>query len=130
MNVKNFIIGGIVGGIVNFLLGWIIYGMLLKDFFPIPEGSSENLAFIGYGSLAFGFLLSFVLAQGETVTKCVPGVKLAAFIGLFVALYFNFFQNMYSDTIDVKLLLIDTLASMVIAAFMGASIAVVNGKMK
>jgi hypothetical protein len=35
MNVKNFIIGGIVGGIVNFLLGWIIYGMLLKDFFPI-----------------------------------------------------------------------------------------------
>ncbi len=34
MNVKNFIVGGIVGGIVDFLLGWLFYGMLFKDIFP------------------------------------------------------------------------------------------------
>lgn len=130
MNTKNFIVGGIVGGIVNFLLGWVIYGMLLKDLFPAPEGGTENLAFIGYGSLAFGFLLSFILAQGESVTKCVPGIKLASIVGLFVALYFNFFQNMYSASMDAKQVAIDTLASVVIAGFMGACIAVVNGKMK
>ena len=31
MNVKNFFIGGIVGGIADFFMGWLIYGNLLKE---------------------------------------------------------------------------------------------------
>jgi hypothetical protein len=39
-------------------------------------------------------------------------------------------MNMTKDTIDVKLLIIDVVASMVLASLVGAVIAVVNGKMK
>ena len=41
MNTKNFIIGGIAGGIINFFLGWIFYGMLFKDLYP--QTGNENL---------------------------------------------------------------------------------------
>lgn len=130
MNVKNFIVGGIVGGIVDFFLGWLIYGILLKDTFPIEEGAKENMIFIFLGCMAFGFLISYVFAQGEGISKCVPGIKLAAGIALFMSLSTNFFMNMTKETIDVKLLIIDVVASMVLASFVGAIIAVVNGKMK
>lgn len=130
MNVKKFIFGGIAGGIVDFFLGWLIYGILLKDTFPIEEGATENILFIFLGCMSFGFLISYVFAQSEGISKCIPGIKLAAGIALFMSLSTNFFMNMTNDTIDVKLLVIDVVASMVLASFVGATVAVVNGKIK
>lgn len=131
MNVKNFIVGGIVGGIADFLLGWLLYGMLLKDMFPKPEGAGEeNLVFIFFGCLFFGFMLSFIFNQGEGVTKCVPGIKLAAGIGFFMSICNNFFYNMYNETMNWQMTAMDVAVSVVIASVVGAVIAVVNGKMK
>jgi hypothetical protein len=131
MNVKNFFIGGIVGGIVDFLMGWLVWGILLKDTFPPPEGSGpENMMFIFLGCMSFGFMLSYIFAQGETVTQCIPGIKFAVGIALFMSLANNFFYSIYKDTMYVKLVAIDIVASIVVAAVVGAAIAVTNGKMK
>jgi hypothetical protein len=131
MNVKNFIVGGIVGGIADFLMGWLIWGILLKDTMPKPEGAGpENMMFIFLGCMCFGFLVSYVLSQGEGISKCVAGIKMAAGIALFMSLCNNFFYNMYKDAIDIKLMGIDVVASVVIGTVVGAVVAVVNGKMK
>lgn len=131
MNVKNFIIGGIVGGIVDFLLGWLIWGILLKDTFPKPEGAgAENMMHIVLGCLCFGFMLSWVFSQGEGISQCMPGIKMAVGIAIFMSLCNQFFTNMYADSLDLKLVAIDVVASSVIAAVVGAAIATVNGKMK
>jgi len=127
MNVKNFFVGGIVGGIANFLLGWLIYGILLKEVFP--STGTENYLFIFLGCLSFGFLLSFVFSQAEGINKCVAGIKAAMVIGFLIALYTNFFMNVSSTTIDYKLIAIDTLVTTVMSGIVGAVIAVTNGKM-
>ncbi|MGL2964277.1 hypothetical protein ACSVH2_10705 [Flavobacterium sp. RSB2_4_14] len=129
MNVKNFLIGGIVGGITDFLLGWLFYGILLIDFFP-PMKGTENMLFIFLGCMSFGFLISFVFAQGESISKCVPGIKVAAGIGLFMSLCINFFNNMMNETIDVKMMATDVIVSVVLASIVGATIAVTIGKLK
>ncbi len=41
MNTKNFLIGGIIGGVVFFLLGWLFYGYLLTEFFYNNESIDE-----------------------------------------------------------------------------------------
>ena len=131
MNVKNFFIGGIVGGIVDFLMGWLVWGILLKNTFPPPEGSGpENIVFIFLGCMSFGFMLSYIFAQGEGVSQYMAGIKLAVGVALFMSLANNFFYNMYKDTIDVKMVAIDVVASLVVAAVVGAVISIVNGKMK
>ncbi|WP_396157028.1 hypothetical protein [Flavobacterium sp.] len=131
MNVKNFIVGGIVGGIADFLMGWLIWGILLKDTMPKPEGAGpENMMFIFLGCMCFGFLVSYVFSQGEGISQCVAGIKMAAGIALFMSLCNNFFYNMYKDAIDIKLMGIDVVASAVIGSVVGAIVAVVNGKMK
>src|SRR6478672_264181 len=128
MNVKNFIVGGIVGGIVDFLMGWLVYGMLLKDTFPMEAGAKENMLFIFLGCMSFGFLISYVFSQGEGISNVGSGIKMALGIALFMALCSNFFMNMTKETIDVKLTAIDVVASMVLATAVGAAVAMVNGK--
>lgn len=131
MNVKNFIVGGIVGGIVDFLMGWLVYGMLLKDTFPKPEDAgSENMIFVFLGCMSFGFLISYIFSQGQGISSCVAGIKMAIGVALFMSLSSNFFMNMYKETIDIKILIFDVLASLVLAIVVGASVAVINGKMK
>ena len=131
MNVKNFLIGGIVGGIVDFLMGWLVYGMLLKDTFPKPEGAgAENMMFIFLGCMCYGFMISYIFAQGAGVTEWMQGVKIAVGVALFMSLANNFFYSMYKDTMDVKMVAIDVVASLVLAAVVGAAIAMVTGKMK
>ncbi len=132
MNAKNFIIGGIVGGIVDFLIGWLVYGMLLKDTFPKSpcDGPTENMLFIFLGCMCFGFLISWVFSQGEGISNMAAGIKIAVGIGLFMSMSSWFFMNMTQETINWKLMAIDVVACMVLAAAVGAAVALVNGKMK
>ncbi|WP_284652925.1 hypothetical protein [Flavobacterium terrisoli] len=130
MNVKNFIVGGIVGGIVDFLMGWLVWGILLKDTFPMEPGTKENMVHIFLGCMCFGFLISWVFSQGEGISNLASGVKMAAGIALFMALCNNFFMNMTKETMDYKLVGIDVIASIVVAIAVGAAVATVNGKMK
>ena len=131
MNVKNFFIGGIVGGIADFLMGWLVWGILLKDTFPKPaDAGADNMLFIFLGCMSFGFMLSYIFAQGDGVSQWMAGVKLAIGVALFMSLANNFFSNMYNPTMDVKMVAIDVAAALVVAAVVGAVIATVNGKMK
>ena len=58
MKTKNFLISGIAGGIVDFFLGWIFYGMLFKDSFPQPEESSNAMVMIFLGCITFGLFIA------------------------------------------------------------------------
>jgi hypothetical protein len=80
--------------------------------------------------MSFGFLISYVFAQGEGISTCMAGIKMAIGISIFMGLCNNFFANMYSDSVDVKMVAIDIVAGMVLATVVGACVAVVNGKMK
>ncbi len=127
MNVKNFIVGGIVGGIVDFLLGWLFYGMLFKDIFP--ESPDMKIEYIFLGCMTFGFFVSFIFTRWAGISNLVTGLKAGAIIGFFSSLYMNFF--MYSNMpVDYKTFAIDVLISIVLSAGVGAAVALVNGKLK
>ncbi|MEN9337145.1 MAG: hypothetical protein RLZZ500_2132 [Bacteroidota bacterium] len=128
MNAKKLLAGGIVGGIAYFLLGWVVYGMLLHDFFPQPPGE-ENLTHIFIGSMCYGFLMGWVFQLNDGIGKCVPGIKAGMGVGLFAALHMTYFQHMYEATIDMKLMVVDTIAMIGISAIIGALVGVVNGKL-
>jgi hypothetical protein len=127
MNVKNFIVGGIVGGIVDFLLGWLFYGILFKDTFP--ESPDMKLEYIFLGCMTFGFFVSFIFTRWAGITDLVTGLKAGAIIGVFNSLHMNFF--MYANMpVNYTTFAIDVLISVVLSAGVGAAIAFVVGKMK
>lgn len=127
MNVKNFLVSGVVGGIVNFLLGWVFYGMLFKDIYP--EGENMNLLFTFLGCITSGLFIAYIFTKWAGITNSVTGIKAGAVIGFFTSLSMNLF--MYSNrTVNYQNMALDVIITIVISAFMGAAIAFVNGKMK
>ena len=127
MNLKNFIIGGIVGGIVDFLLGGVFYGMLFKDLYPQTE--STNFTFIALGCITSGFFISYIFTKWAGITNPVTGLIAGATIGFFTSLSMNFF--MYSGmSLNIQNMVTDIVISTIIGAAMGAAVALVNGKLK
>lgn len=129
MNVKNFIVGGIVGGIVNYLLGWLVYGILLND--PTsPNAGKENLWVIFAGCMLFGFLISYIFSLGEGISNYLQGIKMAAGVGFITSIWFDCFYHMYDHGLDLKFTAMGAIISMILASIVGAVVAVVNSKMK
>lgn len=130
MKIKNFVISGVVGGIVNFLLGWLFYGMLFKDFFPQDE-TTMRLEFIFFGCLVYGLFIAYIFTKWAGITHASTGAKAGAIIGFFYSLTVNFF--MLSEPkygVSYEMMIIDLAISIVSAAIIGAVIALVNGKLK
>lgn len=128
MNVKNFIVGGIVGGIADFLLGFLFYGFLFKENFA--TGGEENMTLIFLGCMTFGFFVSYIFNQWASISTAVSGLKGGAIIGFFIGLHGNFFMNAMNAAPDYKLMGLDMIIMIVMSGIVGAIVGLVIGKMK
>lgn len=127
MNAKIFLVSGIVGGIVDFLLGYLFYGILFKDFFP--QNESMNLLFIFLGCMSYGMFISYIFNKWAGITIPFSGFKSGAIIGLFTSFIMNFF--MFSNmVVNYQHFALDIAVSIVLSGFVGTSVAFVNGKFK
>jgi len=93
MNSQKLILGGIVGGVVFFLLGWLLFGTLFKDFFTENGGTAMKDPPVFWalilGNLFLGFLLAYILgranvgsAGGGAGTGFVVGLLMSAGVNL------------------------------------------------
>jgi len=127
MNVKIFLVSGVIAGIINFLLGWVFYGMLFKDIYP--EGENMNLLFTFLGCITYGLFIAYVFIKWAGITNPTIGIKAGAAIGFFTSLSMNLY--MYSNKpVNYQNMALDVIITIAISAVMGAAIAFLNGKMK
>ena len=130
MKTKNFLVAGIVGGIVDFLLGWLFYGIIFVNTFPQPEESSQTMIFIFLGCMTFGLFVSYIYTKWALISTLAAGAKSGAIIGLFVGLFFNFFNMAMTSEAVLNLAALDVGISIVMTAIIGGVIGLVNGKIE
>lgn len=126
MNVKNFLIAGILGGITDFLLGWIFYGMLFHDFFG---GQDPNLTYIFAGCMSFGLLMAYIYVGWANLTTLAAGAKAGAGIGLIMGVMNNFFRIAMDGGHLDKMFGVDVFICIVISVGVGAVVAAMNGQL-
>lgn len=129
MKTKNFLVAGVVGGIVDFLLGWIFYGMLFVNTFPQPEESSQTMLFIFLGCLTFGLFMSYIYNRWAQITTFATGAKAGMVIGLFLGLFYNFFNLAMNPEFTYGLAALDVGISIAMASIVGSVIGLINGKL-
>ncbi|HEV8284418.1 MAG TPA: hypothetical protein VGQ09_08910 [Chitinophagaceae bacterium] len=138
MNSQKFIVGGIVGGIVYFLLGWLVYGMLLKDFMAnnmsAPGTMRADADTIWWalilGQVAGGFLLAYVIGKSNAASAGA-GAGVGFIVGLLVCLSFDLTMYGISTIItSLKGLAADVAAFAVMSAITGAAVGWVMGMSK
>jgi hypothetical protein len=136
MNTK-ILVGGIVGGIVYFLLGWLFYGTLCTDFFRNNMGSAtgvdrgpENMIFwsLILGNLFAGLLLSYVFARISNISSAGSGAWTGGVIGLLTAAAIDFIMYGTTNIYTMKGVFADIAIFTVMSALAGAAIAMVNAR--
>jgi len=130
MKTKNFLVSGVVGGIVDFLLGWLFYGIIFKDSFPQPEESSNTMIMIFLGCITFGLFVAYIFTKWAQITTLATGAKAGAVIGLFISLFHNFFNMAMNSEATFQMFALDVVIGIVMASIIGAVIGMINGKLK
>lgn len=127
--------GTIFGGVAYFLLGWLIYGLLMSDFSLANYNQCMNRASadmvywaILLSNLIYALFLTLVLKWSKA-TGWMDGLKTGALFGLlFVSIIDFSFYSMTTMFNNVGAMLVDMIVSTVLAAILGILIVLTWGK--
>jgi len=133
MNSQKFIVGGVVGGILYFLLGYVFYGLLLKGFFD-SNGMAVNMDNVKWwamivGNLAGGFLLAYILTKGN-VSTAGGGAGTGFVVGLLMSLSFDLVMFGIGKGMELKGVAADVAVAAIMTAIIGAVVGWVLGMSK
>lgn len=135
MDIKRFIIGTVVGGIAFYILGYIIWDILVADFYAANRGSAVGLTkdapvlwAAAVGTLAYAALVTLGLGTRAGATTVMDGVKVGAVVGFLLWLTVNMIFFAYFNISNLTVTIVDPLLEAVRAGLGGAVIAVVLGK--
>ena len=135
MDFKKLLIGGIVGGILAFFLGWLVYGKLMTGFFMDHPGEvafverAENdmqFLYIALGSLFHGFMLAFIFVKAN-ITSAVSGFITGGVVGGLAVAGTDSIMYGTSKMISKMAMAGDIVAAGLMFAVIGAIMALVMG---
>ncbi len=136
MSIRKLLTAGTIGGILFFLFGWVVYGILLKDYFFKHSGAAGHLERIDIemttvflGSLLQGYIYAYVFTKAN-VESLKAGLITGGILGFLMISAFD--CMMYGTTLILSKhsLVADILASTSIAIVVGAIIGWVLYKIK
>jgi hypothetical protein len=137
MKTNKILIGGLVGAVVFFFLGWLIYGVVLSDYMlnnydqslSRPEEDMIWWAMI-LSSLASGFLIAVILNWSNSIT-CMDGAKKGAILGFLLSVSLDFsFYSMSTMFLSFTPVIVDVITYVVYWAIAGAVVAYAMGLVK
>lgn len=134
MNTKKLIIGTIVGGIVYFLLGWLLYGMLLLDYFNKHQGIIKNtmrvqpiFLYLVIGNLVMALMLTYIFVKSKSNTAG-SGFIMGGVIGFLSACGYDFVSYATTMITSRQAIIADVIIFTVMSAITGAIINLVSPK--
>ena len=126
---NRVLIGGLIGAVALFLLGFLIYGFMLSSMmteYTMPglakEGPDFSIVVMFFANLAMGFLLAYILDKGNANTM-TSGATMGGIVGLLFGLAVNL--SLYASTnywTSMTGVLVDTIVAALIFALVGAVI--------
>jgi hypothetical protein len=126
---NRVLIGGIIGGVVFFLLGFLMYGLAFRGILEantmpgLGRGEDEmQWAFLILGNLMFGFLIAYILDKANAASL-ESGATVAGIVGLLFGMAGNFisYATTHSYT-SMTGVFIDIIIITVMCAIVGAVI--------
>jgi len=125
MNTKT-LLGALIAGVISFLLGWLIFGILLMDYYTANMVQYSGLVknppeiwAIAIANLAWALLIAWVFSMSgiNTVSR---GISTGFILGFLMTLGFNSFLYAQFNLYNTKILAIDTVLSGVMGGINGA----------
>lgn len=137
MDAKKRLMATLAGFVVIFLLGWLLYGMLLMDFFMSNTGTATGVQrdesemvwwALALGNLCMAYLLVYIFGKWANVTTFSGGLQNGAIIGLIIGFAFDLTMYGTSNLMNLTATLVDPLVTAVMMGVTGGVIGMVLGR--
>jgi len=136
MNAKNMAIGAVVGGIVLFVLGLLLFDVLFMDFYTANAGAAavgiratQTYWATALGVLAYGALITYLIDARPGKADIGSGLKMGALAGFLLWFTTDFTLYGYLDLWNLTVTILDVVLEALRAAISGAVVALVIGKL-
>ena len=138
MGNNKVLLAGIIGGVTLFILGFIVYGMLMGDFMAANAGApgvNKPMEEISFGwliisNLASGFFLAVVFGRYANINTASAGLQAGAVIGFLMALGVDSAMYATSYLYNMKGMLADIVLWTIMSSITGGVVAAVLGMKK
>lgn len=137
MDAKKRITATLAGFVVFFIMGWLLYGMLLMDFYATNSGSASGAyrtdsemvwwALIA-GNVMQAYFLVYVLGKWANITTFGGGFQAGAIIGLMLGFGYNLTMYGTMNIANLTATLVDPLVTAVMMGTTGGVIGWMLGR--
>jgi len=136
MNAKQLAVGIIVGTLVSMIVGYVIWDVLVADFFASNMGSATGvmrdtqlLWAVIIGTVSYTALIALALSAQSGELTIAGGLKVGAIVGFLVwfSVDFILFGVMNVNTLTIAI--VDPILEAIRAGITGAAIAAVAAKL-
>lgn len=135
MDAKRFLTGTIVGGIVLFATGYVIFTVTFAAFYAANAGTATGVDrgnqlvwAVALGSLAYAALITFAMGNRPGTVSVAGGAKIGAVVGFLLWLTVDFVFYGTTNIANLTRTIVDPLLEFVHGGIGGASIAAVLGR--
>ena len=136
MNTKQWVVGTVVGAVVLYGFGYIIFVYLLGDFYAANGGSATGvdrdpqiLWAVGVGALAYAALILYALRAHTASLNVVSGMKVGAIVGFLIWACVDFTLFGISNINNLTVTIADPLVELVHGGIAGAVLGVLLPKL-
>lgn len=139
MSNSKIFTAGLVGAIVAFLLGFIVYGNLLAEFFVENSGSAsgvmrgdDEMQWIPMilGHVTWGMLFAIVFGKWANISTFATGAKSGALLGFLIGASFDLIQLGSTHIASLKGIVVDIVVMTIVSAIVGGVVGWFFGRKK
>ena len=134
MDTKKFLTGTLVGGIAFFIMGYLIYGLLLEGFFTANMGTATGAQramdeivwwALVVANLSLAALISYIFLKWAHISTFKSGLRAGAAIGLFLNVSIDLMMYSTSNLMNLTAAVVDIIVWTIAVAIVGGIIGAV-----
>ena len=139
MNITKILIAALIGGVVAFVLGYLVWGLLLTDFMEANAGSAGGVMRgdgemlwvpMILGHLSWGLFFALIFERWANISTFATGAKAGAVLGFLVSFTFDMISLGSTNLSTLTGAIVDIVVMTVIAAIVGGIVAWYLGRGK
>ncbi|HUG99606.1 MAG TPA: hypothetical protein VMQ83_10575, partial [Gammaproteobacteria bacterium] len=124
---KQWVIGTVVGGVVIFAVGYVIFDVLLGDYYAANSGSATGVMrdppivwALAVGALAYAALILYALRAQAASVNVISGMKVGAIVGFLLWACADFSFYGITNMSNLTLTIVDPFVELVHGGIAGA----------
>ena len=137
MDIKRVMTGTLVGGIILYAVGYLVFDLAFGEFYAANTGSATGVErdpqlvwAVALGTLSYAALVTLGIGSGSSSSNVGAGVKVGAVVGFLLWFTVDFILYGITNVGNLTRTVVDPLLELVRGGIAGGVIAVALGKIR